>query len=301
MGGELVSQFEPARPAVGIIKHANPCRVATGGTLAEAYRKAFACDQTSAFGGIVAANREINSAMVEAIAGYIEAAEEEGAETVTLLATGPVGGTYTVLTGADGTATASTGKVKNPSGEWCFEVTSVTHASLAYDPGANVTTRSCESGDVYREGVARSPALALRNYPNPFNPTTTIEFVLPRETAVSTQVFDAQGRLVATLVDGSLGAGACPSDLTGDGSVDAADLPQGPPSCRTPRRSPPASASAARSPPPRSRPPSPCRPRPRPPSASRLAGSLRSRAASAAMRAGLPSTMMSRPASTSGV
>jgi len=64
---ELVSEFDPARPAVAIIKHANPCGVATGETLADAYRKAFACDQTSAFGGIVALNATLDAEAAEEI------------------------------------------------------------------------------------------------------------------------------------------------------------------------------------------------------------------------------------------
>ena len=53
---ELISEFPAGRPAVAIIKHANPCGVAVGGTIIEAYRKALACDPVSAFGGIVALN-----------------------------------------------------------------------------------------------------------------------------------------------------------------------------------------------------------------------------------------------------
>ncbi|WFS00657.1 bifunctional phosphoribosylaminoimidazolecarboxamide formyltransferase/IMP cyclohydrolase [Rhizobium tumorigenes] len=54
---ELVAEFPPEQgPACAIIKHANPCGVATGPTLAEAYRRALACDSTSAFGGIIALN-----------------------------------------------------------------------------------------------------------------------------------------------------------------------------------------------------------------------------------------------------
>jgi phosphoribosylaminoimidazolecarboxamide formyltransferase / IMP cyclohydrolase len=59
---ELVSEFGNGGPAVAIIKHANPCGVATGETLADAYRKAFECDQTSAFGGIVALNGTLDAA-----------------------------------------------------------------------------------------------------------------------------------------------------------------------------------------------------------------------------------------------
>jgi phosphoribosylaminoimidazolecarboxamide formyltransferase/IMP cyclohydrolase len=63
---ELVAEFE--EPAIAIIKHANPCGVALGGTLADAYQNAFICDQVSAFGGIVAANRPLDRAVAEAIA-----------------------------------------------------------------------------------------------------------------------------------------------------------------------------------------------------------------------------------------
>ena len=60
---ELVAEFDPARTAaVAIIKHANPCGVAEGATLAEAYARALACDPVSAFGGIVALNRRLDAA-----------------------------------------------------------------------------------------------------------------------------------------------------------------------------------------------------------------------------------------------
>jgi phosphoribosylaminoimidazolecarboxamide formyltransferase/IMP cyclohydrolase len=64
---ELISEFDPAVPAVAIIKHANPCGVATGTTLAEAYAKAYRCDPTSAFGGIVALNGEIDESTASEI------------------------------------------------------------------------------------------------------------------------------------------------------------------------------------------------------------------------------------------
>ena len=60
---ELIAEFDPAKaPACAIIKHANPCGVATGGSLAEAYERALACDPTSAFGGIVALNTKLDAA-----------------------------------------------------------------------------------------------------------------------------------------------------------------------------------------------------------------------------------------------
>ncbi|SDG57377.1 bifunctional phosphoribosylaminoimidazolecarboxamide formyltransferase/IMP cyclohydrolase [Alloyangia pacifica] len=65
---ELVSEFLPADgPACAIIKHANPCGVAKGATLLEAYQKAFDCDRTSAFGGIVALNKPLDAETAEAI------------------------------------------------------------------------------------------------------------------------------------------------------------------------------------------------------------------------------------------
>ncbi len=65
---ELAAEFDPANgPACAIIKHANPCGVATGATLAEAYERAFDCDRTSAFGGIIALNQTLDSATAEKI------------------------------------------------------------------------------------------------------------------------------------------------------------------------------------------------------------------------------------------
>ena len=58
---ELVAEFAPHTPAIAIIKHANPCGVATGTSLKAAYLKALACDPTSAFGGIVALNQPLDA------------------------------------------------------------------------------------------------------------------------------------------------------------------------------------------------------------------------------------------------
>ena len=55
---ECVSNF--SEPACVIVKHANPCGVASSGDILEAYKKAFACDPTSAFGGIIAFNKELD-------------------------------------------------------------------------------------------------------------------------------------------------------------------------------------------------------------------------------------------------
>lgn len=64
---ELVSEFRDGPPTVVIVKHANPCGVASGDTLIDAYRAALECDSVSAFGGIVAVNRPLDGATAEAI------------------------------------------------------------------------------------------------------------------------------------------------------------------------------------------------------------------------------------------
>lgn len=66
---ELVSEFRDGPPTVVIVKHANPCGVASGETLLEAYEAALACDSVSAFGGIIAVNRPLDGATAEAMAG----------------------------------------------------------------------------------------------------------------------------------------------------------------------------------------------------------------------------------------
>jgi len=68
---DLAGEF--GRPAVAIIKHANPCGAAVADTLAEAYRLAFECDPRSAFGGIVATSQPIDTATVEQMVAVSQA------------------------------------------------------------------------------------------------------------------------------------------------------------------------------------------------------------------------------------
>src|SRR5665213_4399010 len=68
---ECVKTFDA--PACVIVKHANPCRVALAETTLEAYRRALATDPTSAFGGIIAFNRAVDAATLEAVsAQFVE-------------------------------------------------------------------------------------------------------------------------------------------------------------------------------------------------------------------------------------
>ncbi len=64
---ELVSEFRGGAPACVIVKHANPCGVAMGASLLDAYRAAFDCDRVSAFGGIVAVNQALDGEAAEAM------------------------------------------------------------------------------------------------------------------------------------------------------------------------------------------------------------------------------------------
>ncbi|MFV2035597.1 MAG: bifunctional phosphoribosylaminoimidazolecarboxamide formyltransferase/IMP cyclohydrolase, partial [Halocynthiibacter sp.] len=67
---ELVAEFAPEDgPACAIIKHANPCGAARGASLKEAYQRAFDCDSTSAFGGVIAFNQTLDAATAAEIIG----------------------------------------------------------------------------------------------------------------------------------------------------------------------------------------------------------------------------------------
>lgn len=81
---ELVAEFDPRDgPAVAIIKHANPCGVARGDSLSAAYKSAFQCDQTSAFGGIIALNQPLDGETAEEISQiFTEVVIAPGADDV---------------------------------------------------------------------------------------------------------------------------------------------------------------------------------------------------------------------------
>ncbi len=86
---ELVSEFRDGPPTVVIVKHANPCGVASADSLLEAYEAALACDSVSAFGGIVAVNRPLDAATAEAMTAIfteVVAAPDANAEAKAVFA-----------------------------------------------------------------------------------------------------------------------------------------------------------------------------------------------------------------------
>ncbi len=86
---ELVAEFRDGPPTVVIVKHANPCGVASGETLIEAYKAALECDSVSAFGGIIAVNRPLDGATAEAISGIfteVVAAPDADADALAVFA-----------------------------------------------------------------------------------------------------------------------------------------------------------------------------------------------------------------------
>ncbi|MBD3299020.1 MAG: PKD domain-containing protein [candidate division Zixibacteria bacterium] len=133
--------------------------------------------------------------------------------TVEAFADGPVSETFSGVTATDGTVFFETGKTKNPVGEWCFEVTNVTHSSNTYNSGANHVTRSCESGDVYAAGPAdlltntTAELNTLSSYPNPFNAGTNIRFSLAEGGHVDLTVYNVLGQAVRHLVSGNMPEG----------------------------------------------------------------------------------------------
>ena len=97
-------------------------------------------------------------------------------------------------------------------GEWCFEVTNVTHVTLTYNSFLNNVTQSCESGDLFSVGepiISELPNdyVLLQNHPNPFNPSTNISFTLPQSMYITLEVFNVAGQRVAMVAEGSFSSG----------------------------------------------------------------------------------------------
>jgi aminopeptidase N len=92
--------------------------------------------------------------------------------------------------------------------QWFFLDVAADAAFVELDPDDWVLCEKVYAGTSDAAEVPAGSARLTGNYPNPFNPSTTIRFELPAAQEVSVSVFDAAGRLVATLLDGPRGAGA---------------------------------------------------------------------------------------------
>ena len=135
----------------------------------------------------------------------------EGAD-VSVLLSGPLSGSGTFTTEADGSITVHSGSTKSCTGDFCWEVTNVVKTDYTYDSAANNETMVCESGVIYSsDGDDKSMVSAQyslsQNYPNPFNPTSDISFSLPKSGHAVLTLYDIRGRKVATLAEGMFGEG----------------------------------------------------------------------------------------------
>ncbi len=137
--------------------------------------------------------------------------------TVTVSVTGPSTESLSSLTGSDGSVAFTTLRVRNPIGEWCFEVMGIDHATHTYEPAANNVTIACESGVVEarpgQEGEDEAAELSRMAFGggeirSSWSPRThTIFFSLPEATDVRLDVFTVTGERIATLASGAYPAG----------------------------------------------------------------------------------------------
>ena len=101
------------------------------------------------------------------------------------------------VTGSGGIAVINSDKTKTPPADWCFEVTNVTKSGETYDPSANVVTKACESGPVFKVTTDVIPdEFSVASYPNPFNPATTIVMNLPVAGDWKISIFNLLGQKV---------------------------------------------------------------------------------------------------------
>jgi phosphoribosylaminoimidazolecarboxamide formyltransferase/IMP cyclohydrolase len=112
---ELVAEFD--QPTIAIIKHANPCGVASGDNLGAAWQRALACDPVSAFGGIVAMNRPLDAETAKAVASIfteVVIAPEASDEAKAIMAAKP--NLRLLITGALPDRSSSAIKIKSVAG-----------------------------------------------------------------------------------------------------------------------------------------------------------------------------------------
>lgn len=128
-------------------------------------------------------------------------------------------------TGSNGQVSFQSDRTSSSSYCWTFAVTNVTVSGGSYNAGANVET-SDQGGNACGARLLAAGDLRLGNSPNPFGPSTAISFGMPHEGSVQLTIYDTAGRLVDTLVNGSLGEG--PQSVVWNGtSRGGAPVPSG--------------------------------------------------------------------------
>ena len=146
--------------------------------------------------------------------GSITIVDENGSPisgaTVNADWSGSTSSSESATTNKNGEASFTSDRLRNVSSYcWALTVTNVTISGGSYDSGANVET-SDNAGNSCRFAPARlanDGTARLGNHPNPFNPTTTIDFEVPVAAYTRIAVYDVAGRHVVTLVDGMMTAG----------------------------------------------------------------------------------------------
>lgn len=136
--------------------------------------------------------------------------------TVSASWSGTSGGSQSATTDASGQASFASDRTRGGSYCWTLAVNDISGSGVTYDAASNVET-SDSAGNSCSGNSARIASSGLSNFPNPFNPMTTVQFTVEREGKVSLKIFDAAGRLVDTLVDGEVGVGTHSRTWNGSG------------------------------------------------------------------------------------
>ncbi len=115
----------------------------------------------------------------------------------------------------DNTYTAAFTLANLPSNatSWTWKGEAKDNAGNSYKPSTTITVNAGAAGLNAESNSISALSLALSNYPNPFNPTTTISFTVPTSSQVSVVVYNINGREVETLVDGFFNAGVYEVDF----------------------------------------------------------------------------------------
>ena len=139
-----------------------------------------------------------------------------GDATVNGTWSGAVSGSAEITTGSDGYATSYSNWTRS-DGTFTFCVDNVTKSGWVYNEAANVV--SCGSSDGSSSAVPVAANVRIEdleeelgftfagNTPNPFNPSTTINFYIPSEAGVRVEIFNVLGQRIRTLYEGSMNAG----------------------------------------------------------------------------------------------